>query len=299
MQKVLVIAIGVYIFLFSLDGVSQEKSVKTQGLTIDSKYSHWIFTGKVHTDTGENFGYVFQMRREGQQFFSMAAIVDSEKQQLLLFDEGKAVLDNPKMLQWQVGNAFLSFNAINESWIFGFHSKEKDGFNFKVDMLGPSLQSKQKIEISKGVHLVVNQTGRLNGHIQIAKEKKEYFVTAHNTWYRQVWLNSPDTPHHIFSSLFCRFIDGSGLYSVNLKEQDAEQGAMAGICDARGNASKVSQFIETRIGEQGEWHIDISSPQNHFQISNLIIHPNVHAGFITQGNKHGFCMASQDTLPTF
>lgn len=262
----------------------------------ESNHSNWIFSGVVTNDTGEEYGYLFQLQRDGQQFYAVAAIVDAQTKKVLLFEEEAAELKHPKPLNWHVGRAFLIFNPITESWVFGLSPKNNQGFNFKVDMLTTNLKSPKAEKLRSGMDLTVSQTGRINGHLNVGQNKKEQFVHANNTWFRQVWLTEQQKESHLFSSLLCRFNDESGFYSINMKEEDAYQGAVTGLCDAKGNSSALSQFIDISESDSKSWNVRVPSPLMYLELSDSINNTSITAGFVSQGAKDGFCVFFKNKL---
>lgn len=263
--------------------------------TFSPAHANWVFSGVVTNETDESYGYFFQIQRDGDQFRSLAALLDAQTKKLIFLDESQVVIHDPEPYNWQVGHAFLRFNPINESWIFGVKTEAKKGFNFKVDTL-KQFQSVSTQDLRPGIELSVNQTGHLNGHIQIEDEKKEQFVTAKNAWFRQVWLTAQQDKTHPFTGVLCRFNNGSGFYSVNMTESDALRGAVAGWCDEHGVSSIISQFINVKQDKEGPWHIRISSPNIHLVLSDFITQNSVIAGFVTQGKNPGFCMLSNEMI---
>lgn len=287
--------IGIFLWGLTCQAFA-EKSLNTNSPS-DLTHANWVFSGMVTSESGDEYGYYFQMQRQDKHFQVTASIVNAQDREVLMFYKSEAQIKNSQDLKWQVGRAFLSFNPINESWIFGLKVKDQQGFNFKVDLLSQSQADESIKGLSQGLKLIVNQTGRINGHIQFGKQKKEEFVTSSNAWFRQVWLSSSSIKPLPLSSLFCRFNDGSGLYSFNLKTEEADEGAIAGLCDAKGNPSSLSQFIE--INEHSPdhlWSIHIASPEMSFKLSDSIKSPELLAGFIAEGAKSGFCVLCKDEL---
>ncbi|AHE67733.1 hypothetical protein [Legionella oakridgensis] len=281
----------------SVSTTTVEEAEPKSMLPTETVYANWIFSGMATNENGGHYGYFFQVQRNNNTFHALSAVFDSESKRILLFDESSATIHEPKTSSWQIGRAFLSFNPINESWIFGFKIKNKEGFNFKVDMLSHPENTPVIQDLRSGMELLVSQTGRLNGHLQIGEEEKEQFVTAKNAWYRHVWLTKDQETSHPFSSLLCRFNDGSGLYSVNVPEEDAFRGAVAGLCDAQGASRVISQFIDIKKDKKEDvWHIRIPSPALHLVLSETINQNSVVAGFISKGEKTGFCLLSKDKL---
>ena len=267
-------------------------------LPTDALHANWAFSGVVTNESGENYGYFFQMKRDGDQFHAIAALVDGQTKALVLLEESDATLHDATTYNWHVGRAFLRFNPINDSWIFGLQNHEKKGFNFKVDMLKQTDNVPVTQDLRQGVELLVSQTSHLNGHVQIGDGSKEQFVTAKNAWFRQVWLSHEQDKVYPFTGVLCRFNDGSGFYSVNMSESDALRGAVAGFRDDQGIPTMVSQFINVNQDEeQGPWHIRIASPSLHLILSDFVQKSTVvAAGFVKEGKEPGFCMVSKEEI---
>ena len=263
----------------------------------DSTHANWVFSGLVTNENGDNYGYFFQLQRDGSQFKTIAALFDAQNKTVILLDESQAIISDPTTYNWHVGHAFMRFNSINDSWIFGLQNSDKKGFNFKVDMLKEPENNPVAQELRSGVELLVSQTSRLNGHIQIGGENTEQFVTAKNAWFRQLSLTEQSSKGHPFTGVLCRFNDGSGFYSVNMNESDALRGAIAGWQDDQGISTNMSQFINIQQAPEGPWHIRIASPSLHLIVSDFLKQdPIVAAGFVSEGATTGFCMLSKSLV---
>ena len=293
--------IGMFFCLVMLNGssVAAEPEERPIGfLPTEALHANWAFSGVVTTETGENYGYFFQMKRDGSHFHAIAALVDGQTKSLVLFEESEALLHDIEAYNWHVGRAFLRFNPINDSWIFGLQHHDRKGFNFKVDMLKQADNRPSIQDLRQGVELLVSQTSHLNGHIELGDVTKEQFVTAKNAWFRQVWLSSEQAKMYPFTGVLCRFNDGSGFYSMNMNEADAIQGALAGFRDEQGISSMMSQFVNVnQEKEKGSWHIRIASPNLHLVLSDIIQKDGVvAAGFVNEGKVPGFCMVSKEEI---
>jgi len=285
------------LLMFAATGSYAEEELDPQSfLPTDALHANWIFSGVVTSENGDHYSYFFQMQRDGDKFHAITALFDSQSKQVILLDEDAAIIPDAKAYNWQVGRAFLRFNPINDSWIFGLKTKDNKGFNFKVDMLSQLENNPAVQDLRPGVELIVSQTSHLNGHLQAGDDSKEQFVMAKSAWFRQVWLTKPQDKTHPLSGLLCRFNDGSGFYSVNMPEEDALRGAVSGSCDAQGMATVMSQFINVREAKDGLWHIRVSSPAHHLVLSDVIKQNSVIAGFVSEGALSGFCMLSRDVL---
>ncbi len=285
------------VFFLNSTAVSADEVINPPHfLPADEQHVHWAFTGEVSAEDGAQYGYFFQMDRNGTHFHSQAALFDAQTKAMLLSDESDADVDAPKLYQWRVGHSFMRFNPINDSWVFGVKNKAHQGFNFKIDMAS-SLDKPTRSEVLRpGVSVLVGQTNLLNGHIQIGADTKDQFVTAKHAWFRQTWITSEQTTDHAINGVLCRFDDGSAFYSVNLPEIDALRGARAGWFDPEGVPASMSQFVHvTPSPNKDEVDIRIPSPERHVLLSLGLNKPSVMAGFV-MGKSPGFCMISEDKI---
>ncbi|KTC65598.1 Uncharacterised protein (plasmid) [Legionella adelaidensis] len=292
-----------YLFLPLITLVSsicfaEEEVKQAKFLPTDASYANWIFSGIVTNESGESYGYYFQMQRENNTFHATTAVFKEENKEMVLEEDAYADLTEIEKYNWRVGQTFLKFNPINDSWIFGFKTKDSVGFNFRVDMLDQEGKAPDRNVLRSGIELVINQTSRLNGHIQLTTEEKEQFVTAKNAWFRQIgYANAPININSL-SGVLCRFNDNSGFYSVNLKAKDAIQGAVTGACDANGASSLISQFIRVKEEKDGAWLIQSKVPPQRFTLQNSKQQNSIIAGFVTDGKLNGFCMINPLTNET-
>lgn len=273
---------------------AEEEAVKEGFLPTEALHADWVFSGVVTNESGENYGYYFQMQRNEDKFHVITSLFDAQNKKVLLQDDSSANLAEPNNYNWKVGSSFLRFNPINASWIFGMKTKDKHGFNFKIDMLNQNEKKPVIQNLRSGMELIIEQTGSLNGHVR-GEENTEQFVTAKSAWFRQVSLNGMQAAEHPFAGILCRFNDGSGFYSVNMKEADAIKGAVTGAYDDHGKTMVMSQFININADKTGQWHIR-STPNFHWILKDTVKQSSVTSGFVNKKEKLGFCMLSEDTL---
>ncbi|WP_419419087.1 hypothetical protein ACNVED_11095 [Legionella sp. D16C41] len=250
----------------------------------------WTFSGTATNESGEQYLYFFEIQRNYNHFHGLATVIDAQSKLVLVYEESNTLIDKPELTHWQVGNLFLRFNPISNSWVFGVKDKKKKGFNFKVDMLGSTQTVSKKQELRTGIDFFINQTGRLNGHIQ-PNDNKEQFVTAKKAWFKQIWVNKPQPMRHLVKSILCNFNDGSGLYSVSLQETDTIRGSISGWRNDQGMPVAMSQFITTQ-DKDNFWHILISSPKLNLVFENLLTKINESQQLImgmTGSVMPGFC----------
>ena len=263
--------------------------------TYEQKQATWVFSGMVVNEHGEHYGYLFEMQRVQQALQVTAALFDAQTHQVLLREEAHETIasQDESSFNWHVGNAFLHFNPINETWIFGVKTKEKKGFNFKVDTLTAPEQLAKPIYLRSDMQMKVVQTKTLNGHIQMGPEQ-EQFVTANSAWLRHIWFSKIPEKIPPLEDVLCQFEDGSGFYSTHLL-QDAEAmcGATAGIMNAQGEAQEMSQFISIQpLSQSGTWAIHATLPKLNLLVENLFNSDKALriAGFVSEKEQLGFCM---------
>lgn len=304
------ISVRVWIVLFSIisfisggayaveEKAVDEVDVKLQ--PVEPMVGSWTFTGMVINESGDRYGYFFQVQRQDSDFHTKTALIDGQTNKLIMFYEGSEKIDNSTQLNWQVGRSFIRYNPINDSWIFGVKAENDKGFNFKVDMLKQDNEAKETLVLRPGVELQALQTSRLNGHIQTGSDNgKEQFVTGNNAWFGKVWFSKAQTSTHDISTTFCRLSDDNGFYSANLKEADATGAAVAGWRDASGNKVKMSQFISIKPIDQDQCLLSLGLPKLNLKVLNTL-HSGENsrlsvAGF-SMDNPKGFCFITEQSF---
>lgn len=290
-------------YVSAADAVETTKSEWEQGQNTFSTHAlqaYWVFAGMVTNENGELYDYYFQIQRNGSQFRALATLIDSQSKKAIFFEESEASIDHFVATGWQVGKAFMQFNPINNSWVFGFKTKENKGFNFKVDMLRQAQAASLNQDLRAGIELAVTQTGRLNGHLQTGeKSNKDQFVTASKAWFKQVWVSKAQDSQHPLTGVLCQFNDGSGFYAVNLQEPDALRGAVAGWRDVQGAVAPMSQFVSVKEEQEGQWLIHVSSPKVDLALQDALVKTGEQhqliAG-ITKGELPGFCTITKNEI---
>ena len=254
----------------------------------------------VTNESGDRYGYFFQMQRQGSDFHAKTALIDGQTNKLVLFYEGNENIDKTTRLDWHVGRSFIRYNPINDSWIFGVKAEDKKGFNFKVDMLKQDSNNEDETLILRpGVELQALQTSRLNGHIQTGADNKEQFVTGNNAWFGKLWFSKDQNSAHDISTTFCRLSNDNGFYSANLKEADATGAAVAGWRDATGNKVKMSQFISIKSLDKDQCMLHLGLPKLNLKVLNTLKQeensPMSVAGF-SKENPKGFCVVTEQSF---
>lgn len=254
----------------------------------------WTFSGMVNNESGEQYGYFFEMQRQGTDFHTKTALVDGQTNHLVFFYEGNENIEQPASFNWQVGHSFIRYNPINDSWIFGVKDKKK-GFNFKVDMLKQAHHD-ETLVLRPGVKLQALQSSQLNGHIQL--DDKEQFVTGNKAWFGKLVLSDDQKDAHEISTAFCHLNDDNSFYSANLKEKDATSAAVAGWFDPEGNKLKMSQFVSIQSLADDQCVFNIGLPKLNLKLLNTLKVDNAShaiAGF-SQENKGSFCFVTKQSF---
>jgi hypothetical protein len=292
-----------YIILFISTGIYAAEGADVEQLIspVEPKVGSWTFSGMVNNESGDRYGYFFQMQRQEFDFHVKTALIDGETNKLIFFYEGTEKIDKASQLDWHVGRSFMRYNPINDSWIFGVKAENEKGFNFKVDMLkqGSVNNSHETLVLRPGVELQALQTSQLNGHVQTGVGSKEQFVTGNNAWFGKLWFSKEQKSSHDVSTTFCRLSNDNGFYSANLKEADATGAAVAGWRDATGNKVKMSQFLSIKSLAKDQTLLSLGLPKLSLKVLNTLKHeehsPLSVAGF-SKENPRGFCYVTEQSF---
>lgn len=273
------------------------KDVKTP---LEPVVGAWSFSGMVTNESGDRYGYFFQMQRQGAEFHVKTALIDGQSNELVLFYEKSESIEKELPKNWQVGRSFMRYNSINDSWIFGVTTEQDKGFNFKVDMLKQAKEVSESLVLRPGVQVQALQTSGLNGHIQLGGTAKEQFVTGTNAWFGKLWLSQEQALPHNISTTFCRLDNENGFYSANLKEADATGAAVAGYRDASGNKIKMSQFLTIKTPKENNLcTVHLGVPKTNLKVLNTLKTdheaPLLIAGF-TEQNPKSFCFIAEQNF---
>ncbi|KTD10714.1 hypothetical protein Lgra_1680 [Legionella gratiana] len=272
-----------------------EKTLQPQQQSIDPMIGSWTFSGMVKNESGDKYGYFFEMQRQGIDFYAKAALIDGQTNELVFFYERKEKIEQPTSLDWHVGDSFMRYNPINDSWIFGVMETDKKGFNFKVDMLKQANHN-ETLALRPGIQLQAVQTSQLNGHLRI--DDKEQFVTGNKTWFGKLILSNDQKDSHKINTTFCHLNDDNGFYSANLKEKDATSAAVAGWLDPLGNKVKMSQFISIKSLDHDQCMLRVNYPKLNLKLTNTLKDKNQLnsiAGF-SKESKGAFCVVMQQSF---
>lgn len=297
------IGVGMIVLLTSLcraAPIMETSQVDSNGFffPISAPQASFVFSGMVNNENGEFYTYFFQIQRQEQMFHAKVALFDAQHQQPIFKEESHAQIEHPDDYDWKIGRAFLRFNAINDSWVFGLlDAHHQGGFNFKVDMLNQREHHKVTRYSRHGISFIVMQTGALDGHVQLSPDETQ-FVMSKTTWFRQIWLTQPaiSVESHQLDGLLCRFQDGRGLYSIRLSAASVTRGAVSGLLSEEGQPSAISQFIHVEEKPDHAWLVRVPSPAMQLQISPSLQENAMIAGFMMDKEHPGFCLLSRDEM---
>ena len=265
--------------------------------SIQAKQANWAFSGLVTNENNEEYAYFFYLQRNAQSFHGTALLMENSTKKVVIYEESKSILEQSESTQWEVGNLFLRFNPINNSWIIKKKNNRQYGFNFKVDMLGQADNRPKPQYLRQGVAFLAQQTGRLNGHFQL-EDGKEQFVTGKKAWFRQIWVRDQQALDHIITTILCSLNDSSAFYFASLPEADTLRAAVAGWRDEQGFAAAMSQFVTVEDGDSDLVSLKIAAPKVTLNFVNRLASLNnnsLMAGFLS-GTLGGFCAISEDVF---
>jgi len=253
--------------------------------------AEWLFAGTVSNEKGDNYGYFFQIKSNAGTLHATALIVDAASQAVVFAEEGDSLALSQEADHWEVARAFLHFNPINESWIFGFKpTKDNAGFNFRVETLTPHASLQEAYHLSPTLTLTINQTGRLNGHMPFDTTSKEQFITGRTGWYWHLEEQSVSSAYPPLVGALCQLGDGGGLYAIHVTTNGVENASFAGQFDSQGHTVPVSQFVSILKNKAGLWRIQALVPKLALQFMPVLS---------TQNPRVGFSVAETEKDPAF
>lgn len=271
----------------------------------------WMFTGEIETEEGNKYAYMFRLKRkktenENEQKLSVFAnIVDlSSNNQVLVYKHTKRVkvkasvstTPEAQFLQWKVGKAFMKYNVIGDSWMFGILD-DANGFNFRVKGIrtyvlngkeGYLLQQKNSFAASYSA-----QNMSINGHLTL--EGKSNFVAGKNSWFEHHWgtgLSGQNTSK--YALITCRFNDNTGLMLYEwFGAKDFWPGRLktGTYQNALDKKVLVSNFSLVKSAKTNQWLISI--PGLKLNISALSDSIPEYDVIQVKNNKEGYCFVSQ------
>lgn len=278
---------------FSLDGRAIAENDQRTKPSANVNAS-WMFTGVASNEDNQAYYYYFQLTYNNGLASVQILLVDAVNKRKIhyAFQQRKKSIQD--LANIEVARAFLRFNAINNSFVFGLKNKAQQGFNFRVELLEQPENTASEKELSKGLSLKVINPKRMNGHIHWGKNIKEEFVTADVNVYRDV---SSDLQVPLSSKLlgvFCFLKDGNRFYNIQLPEEKAKSASQTQWTDSKGESVAVSQFIQIKSINHSKIKVSLKIPKIQLTIDELSLQreeaAQLRAGFATQNNHTvGFC----------
>lgn len=294
-----VFRLSTLLFLLFLSSWTYATEAEEPPKSLEPLVGSWTFSGTVHNERGERYGYFFQVQRQGSDVHAKTALIDAKQNKLVMFYEADDKIDNTNELNWHVGKSFIRYNSINDSWVFGVKTEQKLGFNFKVDMLkGPTIDHNM-ISLHPGVELQALQTSQLNGHIAFGEEAKDEFVTANKAWFGKLSFSKEQKASHDISTTFCGLGNENGFFSANLKKDDATAAVIAGWRDPLGNKVKMSQFISLKPLDDHSSMLNVALPKLSMKLYNSLNSEGQKTGSMagfSDSDPKGFCVVTEQSF---
>ena len=243
----------------------------------DGPQVQWVFSGLVRSEQGQVLAYYFQIERVGQHFYSEASLFDAQTKLVVFEDSSEAMNDKPLAYRWKIGHAFMQYNPINDSWVIAVKNQQKQGFNFKVDMMKPGMIDAKSALRYPGINVGIWQANGLNGHVRLGK--METFVTAKHTWFRQMSTTAAHvSADFAVNSMMCELENGKNVSSLSSPEIDGTHAAL-------------------RLKQDVNGSLDIRALASlHLILSHYTKQRSLMAGFVEGKPAAGFCVLSQANL---
>lgn len=265
----------------------------------------WMFSGKVTTEEGQPYIYMFTFKRKNNQWRVFVNLIDLITQkEVLLYqytekDTSIKVFQEHKQntMMWRVGKAFMNYNVIGDSWFFGVMD-EKNGFNFRVKgirnyVLNGHQGYLQWLNENAFQASYSAQNMEINGHLTL--DENNTFVTGENSWFEHRWgsiLAGHQTAK--YALITCRFGDNTGLMlyewlgNKNKKSTRLKTGTYQ---DALNHQKTLSDFYLSRSVKTQQWTISVPALNMHITaLSDKIAEYDV---ISVKAPKSGYCFVSQ------
>ena len=260
-----------------------------------SPKADWFFSGRVHNENNLYYDYFFKIQQHDQTIDLQAALVSVEEKKVILFERAIGLSTSPHQTKWQSGKLFLNYNAINNRWVLGAKNDAGVSFNFKIDLFAQkSFEFSKNLTFKPGIHVVMNKTGRLNGHLKSGHDKEE-FVSENSAWLSHIWLNESQPPK-LLTLLLCDFEDDQGFFTMKSMDKKTPY-TFAFWRDATGKSVPVSQFLSIKNHED-TLSIDSASPKMQLRVTNLLPvtadpNQNIVMGRVRGYQSGGFCVQNE------
>ncbi len=246
----------------------------------------WYITGMVQS--------------EDKHFINTVTVMDMKSNQLVFEDRNEETIDlkGRQGIHFRVGSAFLRYNNINHSWVFGVDKPQ--GFNLRLEALKPGPYPVNHLNKYSFYSI---QSMRVNGELAVGG--KSQFVVAKNAWLTHEWGQKLQT-HTLLQRLLCRLDDGRGLMVFRAYDKQNVSYDLATLLEATGQSKPVSQFSLISQASPKLWQVSLIAPKMSFQIKTtmpqkinrrnelLYLYPGV---IYEEGDaSKGYCLISRDTI---
>ena len=254
----------------------------------------WYLSGFVENEQADRFAYYFVVHRVNDKFSYFTQVLSMQTGQVIYksTEQTELSLATRQGINFKIGDGFLRYNDINDSWTFGVDSK--DGFNLRVESLP---MGSQAISHLNQVSFYSLQSKRVNG--QLSKNNKSEFVTASNAWVAHQWREPKPQANIQVERLLCRFLDNQGVMMVRAHKGTDVVFSLADLLDNYGESHPVSQFSLITQTDKTHWNVKLVSPKKRFDV--LTEKPfkvtlgnastDYYLGVVKEGNENsGSCM---------
>ncbi len=262
----------------------------------------WVFTGEVENEEGNQYAYMYLLKRNKDTWGVFANIVDLTTQKEVLRYKDKSpkpeISSSDEWMQWKVGKAFMKYNVISDSWLFGLLD-EKNGFNFRLKGVRTYVLNGDNgyLVHKKGTpHVEASysaQSMSINGHLTL--DGKSSFVTGKNSWFEHRWgmvLSRQNATK--YALITCRFNDNTGLMlyewfgSKDFWPNHLKTGTYQNALDKK---VLVSTFWLTKT-KTNKWFISIPGLKINIAAEGDSI-PEYDVIQVKKSNKEGYCFVSE------
>ncbi len=234
---------------------------KDSGLHPAATNESWYISGFVENEQSDKFAYYFVVHRVNGQFSYFTQVLSMQTGQVIYksTEQAELSLATRQGINFKIGDGFLRYNDINDSWTFGVDSKE--GFNLRVESLP---MHSQAISHLNNVSFYSLQSKRVNG--QLSKKNKSEFVTASNAWVAHQWGEPKPQANIQVERLLCRFLDNQGVMMVRAHQGNDVVFSLADLLDNYGESHPVSQFSIITQTDKSHWNVKLVSPKKGFDV---------------------------------
>lgn len=243
---------------------SQPTVIKDSSLHPAVNHESWYLSGLVENEQAERFAYYFVVHRNKEHFSYFTQLISMQTGLPIFQSSDKADISLATRLgiNFKIGEGFLRYNEISDSWLFGVDTKK--GFNLRVE--SAPMKAHEVSHLNK-VSFYILQSKRVNG--QISKENKPEFVTSSNAWIAHQWQEAAPEKNIMIERLLCRFYDNQGVMMVRARKGGDVVYSNADLLDRFGESHAVSQFSFISQTNKTSWEVKLVSPKKNFDISTV------------------------------